>query len=86
MISPHRFSLFFFKKKGYKSKCGWYCQSKQLPSPDGNPQGFVRMECFDDAEYCIAEFVDGKRHGHRVEYGPAGNVQWEEDWLLGEYQ
>ena len=81
MISPPQVLTFFFKKKGYK--CGGnYCQSKQLPSPDGKPQGFVRWECDGAAWYGIGEFVDGKRHGHLVRYGPAGNVLREYDWLL----
>ena len=83
MISPPQiFSLFFLKKKGYKWG-GWYCQSQQLPSPDGKPQGFVRLERDGWAEYYIGEFVDGKLHGHHVRYGPAGDVQEEADWLLG---
>ncbi len=61
-----------------------YCQSKQLPSPDGKPQGFVRQECDGASWYNIAEFVDGKRHGHSVVYGRAGDVRWERDCLLGE--
>ena len=37
------------------------------------------------AWYYIAEFVDGKRHGHIVMYDSAGNVQpWEWDYLRGE--
>ena len=63
MISPPQVLTFFFKKKGYEWG-GWYYQSKQLPSPDGKPQGFVRMECDGRAWYRIAEFVDGKPHGH----------------------
>ena len=85
MISPPQVLTFFFKKKGYEWE-GYYCQSQQPPSPDGNPQGFVRRECDGVAWYIIAEFVDGKEQGHDVWYGPAGDVRWEGDWLLGEPQ
>ena len=93
---PQVLTFFFLKKKGYMWG-GRYCQSQQPPSPDGDPQGFVRMESdggagygigeFGDARYWgtkynIAEFVDGKYHGHQVWYGPAGDVRWESDWLL----
>ena len=44
------------------------------------------MECDGNAGYDIAEFVDGKRHGHEVRYGPAGDVEWEWDLLLNKMQ
>ena len=44
------------------------------------------MEEDGGAEYYIAEFVDGKEHGHFVAYGPAGDVVWEDDYLLGKKQ
>ena len=79
------FPRFFFFTQGYE----WgrsYCQSQQPPSPDGNPQGFVRREYDGSAGYRIGEYVDGKRHGHSVVYGPAGDVLGEGDMLLGERQ
>ena len=33
--------------------------------------------------YMIAEYVDGKMHGHLVLYDRAGNVLGVEDWLRG---
>ena len=82
------FPVFFFSQ-GYMWNGAYFQQSKQLRSPDGKPQGFVRQECDGDAgypRYIIAEYVDGKRHGHEVRYGRAGDVLGESDWLLGEYQ
>ena len=38
------------------------------------------------AEYDIAEYVDGKWHGHAVWYNRAGNVIEEADWLLDVHQ
>ena len=46
----------------------------------GRPEGFVREE-WDAGYYSIAEYVDGERHGHGVNYDIAGNVMWEGDWL-----
>ena len=54
--------------------------------PDGNPQGFVRLEYDGVAGYDIGEYVDGKEHGHFVLYDPAGDEQAEGDMLLGVYQ
>ena len=36
--------------------------------------------------YWIAEYVDGKWHGHEVLYGRAGDVRGEADWLRDELQ
>ena len=41
----------------------------------------MRWELDGLAVYFIQEFVDGKAHGHRVQYGPAGDVLAEGDYL-----
>ena len=46
----------------------------------------MRREWNGGAGYYIVEFVDGQRHGHLVLYDSAGNVRWEEDYLLGVQQ
>ena len=75
---------YFFFLQGYKAGVGDYYQGLREPGPDGRPQdGFVRWESDGWAGYDIAEYVDGKLHGHRVSYSPAGDVQWERDFLRG---
>ena len=82
MIFPP-FFLYFFQ--GFK--CGvCYYQGQQQRGANGAPQGFVRWEWDGGAGYYIGEFVDGKRHGHVVSYGSAGNVVWEADYLRDVYQ
>ena len=46
----------------------------------------MRWEHDGGAGYVIAEFVDGKPHGHFVAYGSAGDVLEEGDFLRGEQQ
>ena len=78
---------YFFFLQGYKAGVGNYYQGLREPGPGGRPQdGFVRREWDGVAVYFIEEYVDGKLHGHRVWYGPAGNVLLEEDWLRGVLQ
>ena len=77
------FALFFYIFQGFVWK-GCYFQGRQ--DELGRPEGIVRGEWDGEAVYCIGEFVDGKRHGHLVWYGRAGNVLWEGDWLRGEEQ
>ena len=80
------FPPFFFFYKGFK-RGPYYYQGQQQPGADGRPQqGFVREECDGVARYYIAEFVDGKLHGHVVWYDSAGNVVWELDYLRSERQ
>ena len=69
---------FVLKRHGDKS-C--YIRGQQRPGPEGRPQGFLREEFDGDAGYYIGEFVDGKRHGHEVYYGTAGDVQREGDYV-----
>ena len=79
---PHPPILTFFFLQGFEWK-GRYFHGQQLPSPDRAPQGFVRWERDGRAWYRIAEFVDGKWHGHDVEYDSAGDVLREWDCLRG---
>ena len=77
--------VFFFFTQEFKCFF-WgysYYQGQQLPGPEGAPQGFVRWEIDGSAGYIIAEYVDGKEHGHVVCCNSAGIVKDEWDMLRG---
>ena len=88
--SPSTDSYFFFLQ-GFEWE-GDYIRGQQPPSPDGAPQGFVRCELNGQAgedchaDHYIAEYVDGKLHGHYVVFGwdhSLGEINREYDFLRG---